>query len=153
MVSEVAGSSPARSPRYEWMVWCEWEGVGNHGIPPWLPAQCPAGVILLLEEKIICYNFFHFPSLPHLLRLPSFAFQRVILQKNNSNLHIYKQTTHTELLSFTCASADVHHYSQCLSTCFCWLSVTCPNIPYSVEKDINKHINPYCVANPQHTTV
>jgi len=50
--------------------------VGDHGVPPELLHDVQQGVMLLTGKNENGNKKIHPPSLPHLLRFPSFAFQR-----------------------------------------------------------------------------
>ncbi len=54
-----------------------WKEEWGRSGPPLSPrAMSSSGYAFQPEKKNLLYTIFHFPSLPHLLRLPSFAFQR-----------------------------------------------------------------------------
>ncbi len=117
----------------------EWSGVSEKvwGImvsPPSSSTMSSRGYTSAWKKINLLY-FFHFPSLPHLLRLPSFAFQRGTPSKrNDGNLHIYKQKHTLNCFKFyLCISMSIitsmSVHMLLLAEC------NGPNIPYSVEKD------------------
>ncbi len=87
--SEVAGSIPARSPRYEWMV-CERRGGDGSG-PPLSPrAMSSSGYAFQPEKKkISCLKFFIPRPFPTYLGYHHLLFKGVTPQReNDGNLHI-----------------------------------------------------------------
>ncbi len=81
----------------------EWSDVSEKvwGItvsPPDFQHDVQQGLYFCLKKKLFAIFFFTSRPFPTYLGYHHLLFKEALLQKeNNNNLHIYKQTTHTEL--------------------------------------------------------
>ncbi len=137
--SEVAGSIPARSLWYEWVVWCEWRVRPKEGdtstVSPWsFRHNVQQWLCFWPDWKNIftCIKFHIRRPFPTYLGCHNLLFKGVTLQKeNDGNLHFSTQTTHIinynhplhEQVSIITVNS---HMSQ--------NSVQSKHMPYSVEE-------------------
>ncbi len=116
--SDVAGSiQPDLCDMHGGVVWVKGAPKGGgyqYGLPLELPAQCPAVVMLLTrlekKKKMNCIKCSCSPSLPHLLRLPSFAFLKVHPSKRNDGNYTFStQQPHYQFNHLSMSRLSIHY--------------------------------------------